>query len=221
MIAGQLSAGIESLTCFNKGIEILKRFFEEEKANNQPNQQNLQNYSNYISTAYCSMAEIFMTDCCMEQGAEQECTKVIEEAIKWNNQNPEAYLLQAQCLLAKSEPTLALPSITTSYSLWKDKEENEWPQYSVRVTIAKIFIELSQLPEATELLEKLTHEDDEDSEVWYLLALCYYNIAEENESEIECFQDAKECITRCLAVCFLFFLICNIIVLIFLFLAIK
>ena len=136
-----------------------------------------------------------------EEGAEEECTRLIEEAIKWNHLNAEAHLLRAQCFLAKSEPEMALPSALTSFSLWKDKDEGEWPPYAVRVSTAKIFIELRHLSDATELLEKLTHEDDEDSEIWYLLALCYYNIADDDKNESDCLYDAEECLTKSLRVC--------------------
>jgi len=192
MIAGQLTSGMDSLSCFNKGIEILLRMHEEAK--NQPDVEEVQSeLAHHLCLAYCSMAEIFMTDCCFEEGAEEECTRLIEEAIKWKHSNAEAHLLRARCSLAKSDPDSALPSILTSYNIWKDKEENEWPQYSVRVNTAKILIEVRQLEDATDLLEKLTHEDDEDSEVWYLLALCYYNLAEDSEDP-ETLVDAEESI---------------------------
>ena len=62
MIAGQLAQGIESLTCFNKGIEILKRIHEQSKQS-QVSESKLKELASHISSAYCSMAEIFMTDC--------------------------------------------------------------------------------------------------------------------------------------------------------------
>merc|ERR1712063_189915 len=174
MIAGQLTSGMDSLSCFQKGVEILLRKHEEAK--NQPNEEELQSeFAQHLCLAYCSMAEIFMTDCCFEEGAEEECARLIEEAIKWKGTNAEAHLLRARCSLAKSDP------------------ESELPPYTVRVSTAKILIEVRQLEDATELLESLTHEDDEDSEVWYLLALCYYNLAEDSEDP-ETLYDAEESI---------------------------
>lgn len=38
---------------------------------------------------------------------------------------------------------------------------------------AKLFIELEQYQEASEILEELTEDDDQVSEIWYLLAFCY------------------------------------------------
>merc|ERR1712137_1144806 len=71
--AGQLTSGMDSLSCFQKGVEILLRKHEEAK--NQPNEEELQSeFAQHLCLAYCSMAEIFMTDCCFEEGAEEECT---------------------------------------------------------------------------------------------------------------------------------------------------
>ena len=87
----------------------------------------------------------------------------------------------------------------------------DWPPYPIRVSTAKVFIELSEVERATEvclffpqlylihgckpffpqLLEELTHEDDEDSELWYLLGLCYYNL-----DDPECIPDAIECLNK-------------------------
>ena len=135
-----------------------------------------------------------------EEGAEDECTRVIDEAIKWNHLNSEAHLLRAQCFLAKSNPVEALPCVLTSHTLWKNKEPEEWPPYAIRVSTAKIFIEVGQLDDATDLLETLTHEDDEDSEIFYLLGLCYFNLADD---DAECLLDAKECLIRSKNVCIL------------------
>ena len=63
MIAGQLAAGMESLSCFNKGIDVLTRFYEEEKQENGETSEKAKELASHVSTAYCSMAEIFMTDC--------------------------------------------------------------------------------------------------------------------------------------------------------------
>ena len=56
------------------------------------------------------------------------------------------------------------------------------------------------MDDATDLLETLTHEDDEDSEIFYLLGLCYFNLADD---DAECLLDAKECLIRSKNVCIL------------------
>ena len=91
----------------------------------------------------------------------------------------------------------ALPCVLTCYGLWKDKEEEDWPPYAVRVATAKILLEVGQIEDATQLLEQLTHEDDEDSEIWYLLGLCYFNLGDD---DAECYIDAKESLVKSLQV---------------------
>ncbi|XP_042208383.1 uncharacterized protein LOC121856759 [Homarus americanus] len=46
-----------------------------------------------LSTANCSVAELFMTDLCDEEGAEEQCRSSITNAIQADSNNPEAYQL--------------------------------------------------------------------------------------------------------------------------------
>jgi len=185
---GQLLEGMDALKCFQKGVDLMKSVLPQ-----TTDEDEKQKIKYHLSTAHCSMAEIFMTDCCMEEFAEDECVSLIEQAIEWNYKNVEAYLLRAQCYLAQSNEADALPSILQGYSMWQDWPEDDWPPYAIRVSIAKVLIEVSQVETATELLEKLTHEDDEDAEVWYLLALAYVNFQSEPS---DYYYDAEECIEK-------------------------
>ena len=56
-----------------------------------------------------------------EEGAEKECEKFAENAIKWNNQNAEVFVLKANLLASQDKPELASQAILTSYSLWKNQ----------------------------------------------------------------------------------------------------
>ena len=157
MNAGQLSGGLEALTCFNRGIELMIEF-QKNPPDDPTKKVNIEDLPNQISAGYCSMAEIFMTDCWLvvtiifsfvffqmgwggkffislndlleifflifeisfEEGAEEECMRLIEEAIKWNAKSVEGYLLKAQCFLAKSDPSQALPAILSSHIIWQN-----------------------------------------------------------------------------------------------------
>jgi hypothetical protein len=149
MIAGQLASGMDSLACFSKGAEIMTRFHTEALSSGDQDQQT--SLAEQLSSAYCSMAEIFMTDCCFEEGAEEECTRLIEQAVEWRGDNVEAHLLRAQCSLAKSDPESALAAIQISFSLWKEREDEDLPAYTVRVSTAKILIEVNLLEDATDV----------------------------------------------------------------------
>ena len=56
----------------------------------------------------------------MEEGAEKECEKNVENAIKWNEKNAEVFVLKANLLLSQNKSNEAIPVLLQSYSLWKN-----------------------------------------------------------------------------------------------------
>lgn len=64
------------------------------------------------------------------------------------------------------------------------------PAYEYRLITAKLFIELSEFELAAEILEGLTEDDDQVSEVWYLLAFSYSHY--EILSSRDCLEKAKK-----------------------------
>lgn len=58
-----------------------------------------------VSTAYCSVAELFMTDLCDDEDAEEQCRASIDKAIQIDPVNPEAYQLMV-CTVLYYVPSL-------------------------------------------------------------------------------------------------------------------
>ncbi|KAK3515138.1 hypothetical protein QTP70_007468 [Hemibagrus guttatus] len=56
-----------------------------------------------VSVAFCSIAEIFFTDLCMEEGAAERCKEAIEKALHYDQNNPEALQLMASYLFRDRE----------------------------------------------------------------------------------------------------------------------
>ncbi|GFY74703.1 probable assembly chaperone of rpl4 [Trichonephila inaurata madagascariensis] len=191
---GQLTSGEESLTYYQKGIEILQKELENCENIKPSEEEDRKILSKNLSDAYCSVAEIFMTDCCDAENAEQQCHSAIENAIQSNTSNPEAYQCLANFYIVKKNFLKeAKEAIEKSLALWlphhealrdADAEtvfniELLIPSYDSRIQTSKLLIELEMFEQATNILDGLVDEDDEVPEVWYILGWMNYMQSDE------------------------------------------
>ncbi|XP_068223940.1 uncharacterized protein [Palaemon carinicauda] len=149
-----------------------------------------------MSSAYCSVAELFMTDLCDEEDAETQCQTNISKAIEVDPSNPEAYQSMASYLLVKQEVEQAKENIQKSIELWLPKykavEEGKAVagsfdpvevcplSYPTRLNTAKILIEIEDHDHAIDVLEGLAEEDDSVVDTWYLMGWSAYLRGEEH-----------------------------------------
>ncbi|XP_066302015.1 uncharacterized protein [Branchiostoma lanceolatum] len=202
MCLGQLLEGEEAVACYNKGIQVM--MVERQKQQQQlegaaacdPDSQKVT--SQDISSAYCSIAEIYLTDSCFEDSAEEKCKESLEKAIEECPTNPEAHLLMASYQLSKDNRDEAKQAIEKSLSLWlpersdaEEEEEEEMEEnmpedpplpYEQRIATAKILIELEVMESAEKVLAGLLLEDDEIVQVWYLLGWLHYVQGEDHKA---------------------------------------
>jgi tetratricopeptide (TPR) repeat protein len=99
----QLVAGLDAVTAVKRGINCMIN--QRKLLQNEATQLNC-SHSDYktqaalleaeissinheICSAQVSIAELFMTDCCDEENAEQECEKALQQAIEINQKHPE------------------------------------------------------------------------------------------------------------------------------------
>ncbi|XP_064647778.1 uncharacterized protein LOC135500319 [Lineus longissimus] len=189
MALGQLFEGQQSIQCYQKGIELMVKEMQEHQEKQvaaacaQDDKHN--ELCRGISSAYCSVAEIYMTDCCDDEGAEEKCQSSIEKSIEADNSNPEAYQMMASFLLVKQDKDNAKEAINRSVSLWlpkfKEREKSTSEDfdpveavpltYQTRVQAAQILTEVEEYQTAFEILESLLDEDDEVIQVWYMIGL--------------------------------------------------
>lgn len=93
MYMGQLSQGEDALVIYGKAIELLQKALNVAKtslltstasgdvtgANHIDPKQEL---TQQLAAAYCTTAELFLTDMCYEENAEQECETYIQKALQ-------------------------------------------------------------------------------------------------------------------------------------------
>lgn len=199
MYLGQIHTGIEAVQYFSKGTEIMLHAMEKHTdeasafgAAAFPSECAVTKKD--VSVAFCSIAEIFFTDLCMEEGAADRCKEAIDKALQYNEHNPEALQLMASYLFSIEKTEEGREYLKKSVSSWlpslqkeeeslasteldmeeEDQNKSNIPPYESRITTAKLLIEAEEYEMATEVLEDLLEEDDEVVEVWYLLGWLFY-----------------------------------------------
>ncbi|KAM5157333.1 LOW QUALITY PROTEIN: uncharacterized protein ACMZJ9_008656 [Mantella aurantiaca] len=216
MCLGQIHCKEEAVQYFQKGLQIMIRTYQSQpQASGAASwqEEEIEVTAMDVSAAFCSVAEIYLTDLCMEEGAGDKCKEAIEKALEYNPISPEALQLMASYLFSMEQTQEGKEYLLKSLASWlpsmqkKGEQESEeearqpeiseaaFPPYECRITTAKLLIEAEELELAAEILEGLLEEDDEVIQVWYLLGWVCYLQAKEPEEE-EAFKDSARTYLR-------------------------
>ncbi|GAA6006428.1 hypothetical protein JCM10207_004931 [Rhodosporidiobolus poonsookiae] len=157
------------------------------------------------SRALVGMTELYLTDLCFEEDAEQTCEKYLQQAAELDPSDPEVYQTLASVRLSQQREDDARQALHRGWEIWRNMDNDSplYPPAPSRLTCAKLFLELSEHTAALEILNRLENEDDEDTEVWYLSGWAWWLLGEargdkpsteEEESREECWSEAKLCL---------------------------
>ena len=178
MFLGQLSTGSTALEYYKKGIELLEGDSEN------PNR------SKELARSHIAVAELYLTDLCMEPNAEQACEFAVSQAENFDPKSAEVLQTKASMRLSQSRPLEAheaLKDVATTL-LQTQLEDREVP-FEFCVQTCRLLVEVDDRPLAIQLLENLLREDDENVEIWILLGHCHSS--SDNDAAIECFERAQ------------------------------
>ncbi|CAJ0886783.1 3535_t:CDS:10 [Entrophospora sp. SA101] len=161
-----------------------------------------------ISSALCSMVEIYLTDCCYESDAEIKCENYLNQAVEIDPTNPEIFQCLASVRLSQERNEEAKVALEKSLSLWiNNNYESDYnhpsssiPSYETRISLVKLLLELSEYTKALLVLETLQKENDQVVDLWYLYGWCYFCMSEETENEGDQqihLEDSQECLITC------------------------
>ncbi|XP_072316960.1 uncharacterized protein [Eucyclogobius newberryi] len=211
MSLGQIHTGQEAVDFYLKGIHVLLSALEKQAqttgplgASAFPEEDTDLPTERDVSVAYCSIAEIYLTDLCMEEGAADKCKEFIERALHYRHDNPEALQLMASYLFSAERnqegkeyllKSVAgwLPSQRAASGLEEDLQNIEIPPYESRISTAKLLIESEEYETAVDVLEGLLEEDDEVVQVWYLSGwVCYLQLERAKELQQREAREATE-----------------------------
>ncbi|XP_028326633.1 probable assembly chaperone of rpl4 [Gouania willdenowi] len=195
MYLGQLHTGQQAVDYYTKGIQVLLSSIEKQETTTTalmgaaalPDEDSELLTPKDVSVAYCSIAEIYFTDLCMEEGAADKCREYIERALHYQHDNPEALQLMASYLFSTQKNQEGKEYLLKSVATWlpsknanaasstsNEDVQNDMPPYESRITTAKLLIESEEYETAVDVLEGLLEEDDEVVQVWYLSGwVCY------------------------------------------------
>ncbi|XP_069552191.1 uncharacterized protein [Brachyistius frenatus] len=194
MYLGQIHTGQEAVDYYTRGIQVLLSALEKQETTTaqagaaaSPDEDPELPTSKDVSVAYCSIAELYLTDLCMEEGAGDKCREFIERALQYHQDNPEALQLMASYLFSTERNQEGKEYLLKSVVLWlpaqkqnaassatEEDMQSEIPPYESRITTAKLLIESEEYEMAVDVLEALLDEDDEVIQVWYLSGwVCY------------------------------------------------
>ena len=197
---GQLKTGREAATLYfnaiNAGNFLISQTTTDLKL--------LHELKREVANALCALCELYMTDLCDEQDAEQKCEEFMNEAYKLDPQNPEVYQTTASVRISQCRVPEAAKLLQDGMDLWYQElttdeplvHDQSWPTYTSRLALAKLLIEVECFDRAISIIETLECENDEDFEVWYLFSWTFMqkSQAADTEERLSLLADAKECL---------------------------
>lgn len=201
---GQLSEGQEAVKLLLKGVDIMAKQFHCQ-GTSASSSALCDITALDMSTAYCSLAEVYLTDCCFDDNAENKCGEYCSKALHYSDSNPDAYQLMGSYLLSKQECEKARTTLLQGLSLWLPTNQGDdgagidlqqVPSYQSQVNWAKLLMEVEEYQNAHLVLDQLLREDDEVVEVWYLLGWLAH-LEDELPSAVDCLTRCKELYTAC------------------------
>lgn len=126
-----------------------------------------------------------------EEDAEARCEALITEALALTPNAPEVLQTFASIRISQLKTEEAQETLKRSISLWKDlaPEDPKVPDFAVRISLARLLMEVALEFEALEVLERLILEDDQSVEAWYLGGWCLYLLAEKQQAPKDITED--------------------------------
>ena len=200
MELGQLRQGREAVEAFERGIDLYREMREQKSHSGGEEEgegRGEVEVARALSSAYVSLAELYVTDCCDEEGAEGRCEEALRTALSEWPDSAEALYALANLRLIQGEEAQAREcwrrSIDSCIRHSADADTTRMPalhllaqppaasasspssppSYGLRVNLAKLSYELGEWRVACDLLLGCIEEDDRIIEVHHLAALAH------------------------------------------------
>ena len=176
MFLAQLQTGIDAMESYNRGIILLTSVTNDPDINNIEGK--LEFYNKQISKAYCSIAELYLTDLCYEEGAENKCEEAIIKALAINSTSLDACNIMEKVYTTVKESIDKFTARTVIEEISPDQEDDleDAPEPEFCVATSKLLIECAAInPKfadyAMTLISDLLRQDDENVELWYMMGV--------------------------------------------------
>jgi tetratricopeptide (TPR) repeat protein len=166
---------------------------------------------NNIVRALIGMVEIWMDpsyDLCFDPVAEKTCEDLLNLALQTDAGNAEALQALASVRMSQQRPEEAKACLEKAWMSWKDLDLDNplLPPIPTRLSLVKLFLELSLFTPALLVLQGVMASDDQEVEAWYLEGWCFFLMAEQAKETggklddltwEELAKDSKDCLETC------------------------
>jgi len=176
VLLGHLDCGTSAIASFEKALEILEL---EMSALSGPGTEGDSEIlkqraalKRKMSEVLTAVAKVYLTDCAEERNAQGICEELLDQSLLYDPDNPESTQALADLRMSQGRRGEALLMVRRTIDICGALEEGFLPSYDFRCVTARLLVELSQYELAEGVLVELVSEDDQDTEVWYLLGLC-------------------------------------------------
>ncbi|KAF9357565.1 hypothetical protein BGX34_009301 [Mortierella sp. NVP85] len=208
MYLGQMSEQLEAISYFQKGVELMM----EERSKMPVDLTKGSDYlalSSKISSALCSMTDIYLTDCCFEPNAESQCETYLAQAVQIEPITSEVYQTLASVRLSQQRVDEAKAALAQGLALWlgstTTEDDDLTPDYETRLALVKLLLETAMYDEAFTVLNGLIEENDQVPDTLYLFGWANFIAAEEVEEgapnaeddKREQLENAREALNAC------------------------
>jgi tetratricopeptide (TPR) repeat protein len=120
MYVGQLSVGDEALHAYQEGIRCLRTALSlvgpSDSTVNPMNPSAVQELQQQLATACCNAAELFLTDLCYSENAEQQCEQYVMEALNIIPDHLDALQTMTSLRLSQKRNTEAISFVERVYN---------------------------------------------------------------------------------------------------------
>eukprot|EP00240_Pyramimonas_obovata_P002346 CAMPEP_0118928592 /NCGR_PEP_ID=MMETSP1169-20130426/5818_1 /TAXON_ID=36882 /ORGANISM="Pyramimonas obovata, Strain CCMP722" /LENGTH=444 /DNA_ID=CAMNT_0006870619 /DNA_START=555 /DNA_END=1889 /DNA_ORIENTATION=- len=185
LLLGHLERGDTAITSFEKCLDVLNielaqlnvpgTLLDKEVASEKTKIKKI------MSEVMAAIAKVYLTDCFMEKDAQKICQELLDQSLLYDPDNPESTQALADLRMSQNRKGEALVMVRRTMDICANLDGGLSPSYDFRCVTARLLMELSQYEHAEGVLEDLVMEDEEDTEVWYLLGLCYLLLHKPNK----------------------------------------
>lgn len=159
----QLLHGREALECYRKAYEILIR--DLGRARKKKDQKNIRRT---ISSVRCAAAELFLTDLCDDDDAEEQCETNVNDANFYCDDSVEVHQVRGSLRLSQRRNDEALEALRRAVELTHSLGEEYQPTYESKIELGRLLMQVCPV-EAFRFLLEVLQMNDANPYVWFLL----------------------------------------------------
>lgn len=117
MSLAQLQQGHEALRLLHKGVALLTVSLNQHQGGGAEAEERA-SIVRQLSSAYCAMIELYLTDLCFDEDAEARAEEYATLAQQWDPTNPEPYQCLASVRMSQQNQAAAAELMQKNLALW-------------------------------------------------------------------------------------------------------